>query len=60
MRVLDSNPISHHLAIGTPIGPHVTPIAATVFRHQATRVTRNVREFSRVTGLHWVNGHATR
>lgn len=60
MRVLDSNPISHHLAIGTPIGPHDTPIAATVFRHQATWVTRNVREFSRVTGLQWVNWHATR
>ncbi len=42
---------------GTPIGPHDTLIAATALRHQATLVTRNVREFSRVAGLLWVNWH---
>jgi len=44
-------------AAGTPIGPHDTLIAATVLRHQATLVTRNVREFSRVPGLQWLNWH---
>jgi tRNA(fMet)-specific endonuclease VapC len=39
-------------AAGTPTGPHDTLIAATAQRHQATLVTRNVREFSRVAGLH--------
>lgn len=42
-------------ALGTPIGPHDTLIAATALRHQATLVTRNVREFSRVAGLQWLN-----
>lgn len=42
---------------GTPIGPHDTLIAATALRHQATLVTRNVREFSRVPGLQWLNWH---
>ncbi len=44
-------------AVGTPIGPHDTLIAATALRHQATLVTHNVREFSRVPGLLWVNWH---
>ena len=44
---------------GTPIGPHDTLIAATALRHQATLVTRNVREFSRVPGLQWLNWHET-
>ena len=44
-------------AAGTPIGPHETLIAATALRHQATLVTRNVREFSCVPGLLWVNWH---
>ena len=44
-------------AAGAPIGPHDTLIAATVLRHQATLVTRNVREFSRVAGLRWVDWH---
>ena len=44
-------------AVGTPIGPHHTLIAATALRHQATLVTRNVREFSRVPGLQWLNWH---
>ena len=44
-------------AAGTPIGPHDTLIAATALRHQATLVTRHVREFSRVPGLQWVNWH---
>lgn len=45
-------------AAGTPIGPHDTLIAATALRHQATLVTRNAREFSRVPGLLWLNWHA--
>ncbi len=44
-------------AVGTPIGPHDTLIAATALRYQATLVTRNVREFSRVPGLQWLNWH---
>ena len=46
-------------AAGTPIGPHDTMIAATALRYQATLVTRNVREFSRVQGLQWLNWHET-
>ena len=42
-------------AVGTPIGPHDILIAATALRHRATLVTRNVREFSRVPGLHWLS-----
>ncbi|HEX5391723.1 MAG TPA: type II toxin-antitoxin system VapC family toxin [Rhodocyclaceae bacterium] len=44
-------------AVGMPIGPHDTLIAATALRHQATLVTRNVREFSRVAGLQCLNWH---
>ncbi len=44
-------------ALGTPIGPHDTLIAATALRHQATLVTRNVREFARVPGLQVLNWH---
>lgn len=44
-------------AAGTPIGPHDTLIAATAMRHQAVLVTRNIREFSRVPGLQWLNWH---
>lgn len=44
-------------AVGTPIGPHDTLIAATALRHQATLVTRNIREFSRVPGLQCLNWH---
>ena len=44
-------------AAGTPIGPRDTLIAATALRYQATLVTRNVREFSRVQGLQWLNWH---
>jgi tRNA(fMet)-specific endonuclease VapC len=44
-------------AAGTPIGPHDTLIAATAMRYQSTLVTRNVREFSWVQGLQWVNWH---
>lgn len=44
-------------AVGTPIGPHDTLIAATALSYQATLVTRNVREFSRVQGLQWLNWH---
>ena len=46
-------------AAGTPIGPHHTLIAATARRHQATLVTRNVKEFARVPGLQWLNWHET-
>jgi tRNA(fMet)-specific endonuclease VapC len=42
---------------GTPMGPHDTLIAATVLRHQGTLVTRNLREFARVPGLHVLNWH---
>jgi len=42
---------------GNPIGPHDLLIAATVLRHGATLITRNVREFSRVSGLRIVNWH---
>ena len=44
-------------AAGTPIGPHNTLIAATTLHHRATLVTRNVHEFSRVSGLQWLNWH---
>ncbi len=44
-------------AAGTPIGPHDILIAATALRHQATLVTRKVREFARLPGLMWVNWH---
>ena len=44
-------------AAGTPIGPHDSLIAATALRHQATLITRNVREFARVSGLQWQNWH---
>ena len=44
-------------AAGTPIGPHDTLIAATALRYQATLVTRNVREFSRIQGLQLLNWH---
>ena len=44
-------------ASGMPIGPHDTLIAATALRHQATLVTRNVREFARVPGLQCLNWH---
>jgi tRNA(fMet)-specific endonuclease VapC len=47
----------HLEAAGTPIGPHDTLIAATALRHQATLVTRNSREFSRVPGLQWLSWH---
>lgn len=42
---------------GNPIGPHDILIAATALRHGAVLVTRNVREFSRVPGLQWINWH---
>lgn len=42
-------------AVGTPVGPHGTLIAATALRHQTTMITRNVRDFSRVPGLQWHN-----
>ncbi len=42
---------------GKPIGPHDTLIAATALRHQATLVTRNISEFSRVPGLQCLNWH---
>lgn len=46
-------------AAGSPIGAHDTLIAATAIRHQAVLVTRNVREFSRVQGLQWLNWQET-
>lgn len=44
-------------AAGAPSGPHAVLIAATALRHQAILVTRNVREFSHVRGLQWVDWH---
>ena len=44
-------------AAGTPIDPHDTLIAATALRYQATLVTRNVREFSRIQGRQLLNWH---
>ncbi len=38
-------------AIGQPIGPNDTLIAAIAVNHQATLVTRNQREFQRVGNL---------
>lgn len=43
--------------VGTPIGPHDLLIAATVLRHNAMLVTRNVREFGRVKDLLCVDWH---
>ena len=40
---------------GTPIGPLDTLIAAQALSRDATLVTNNVREFSRVAGLQWQN-----
>lgn len=40
---------------GSPIGPLDVLIAGTALAHRATLVTRNVREFSRVTGLRVVD-----
>jgi len=40
-------------AKGTPIGPNDLFIAATALAREATLVTRNFREFSRVPGLRW-------
>ena len=45
-------------AAGVGIGPHDTLIAATAMRYQGELVTRNVREFSRVAGLRWVDWHS--
>lgn len=39
---------------GTPIGPMDYLIAATALAHDATLITRNTREFSRVPGLRWI------
>lgn len=39
---------------GKPIGPNDFLIAATALARNATLVTRNVREFSRVPALRWV------
>lgn len=37
---------------GVPIGPNDMLIAAVALTHDVTLVTHNVREFSRVSGLH--------
>ena len=46
-------------SLGTPIGPHDVLIAATAMRHHSPLVSRNVREFSRVSGLQVLNWHDT-
>jgi len=38
---------------GTPIGPYDLLIAAQAVRNNATLVTANIKEFSRVPGLDW-------
>lgn len=38
-------------ARGTPIGPNDTLIAAIALAHRATLITRNQREFERISGL---------
>ena len=43
------------LRLGTPIGPLDTQIAAHALALEATLVTNNVREFSRVSGLNLIN-----
>ena len=43
---------------GHGIGPMDTLIAATALAHDATLVTRNVGEFSRITGLKLANWYA--
>jgi tRNA(fMet)-specific endonuclease VapC len=40
---------------GTPIGTYDILIAAQAVRRNITLLTANVREFSRVSGLHWQN-----
>lgn len=45
-------------AQGTPIGPYDLLIAAIAIAHNATLVTHNVREFSRVAGLQYVDWQA--
>ena len=44
-------------AAGTPIGAHDLLLAATALRHGTALVTRNVRKFARVPGLHCINWH---
>ncbi|HVL56749.1 MAG TPA: PIN domain-containing protein [Burkholderiaceae bacterium] len=39
------------------MGPPDTLIAATALAHGATLVTRNLREFGRIAGLHVVDWH---
>jgi tRNA(fMet)-specific endonuclease VapC len=38
---------------GKPIGAYDLLMAAQALRHELTLVTSNLREFSRVKGLHW-------
>lgn len=38
---------------GTPIGSYDLQIVAIALAHHLTLVTHNIREFSRVEGLHW-------
>lgn len=42
-------------AAGTPIGAYDLLIAGQCIQNQCTVVTANVKEFSRVSGLKWVN-----
>ena len=43
---------------GNPIGPYDTMIAAIAIANDATLVTHNVDEFSRVIGLRWEDWEA--
>lgn len=38
---------------GRPLGPMDNLIAGTALAHQATLITHNIEEFSRVPGLRW-------
>jgi tRNA(fMet)-specific endonuclease VapC len=46
---------AHLEQAGTPIGPNDTWIAAEALHHKLVLVTDNVREFTRVPGLHVEN-----
>ena len=45
-------------SLGTPIGPNDLMIAATARAHDATLITNNTREFSRIVGLRVVDWEA--
>jgi tRNA(fMet)-specific endonuclease VapC len=52
-----SGAAAHLERAGEAIGPLDTLIAATALSHGSVLVTRNLREFARVSGLKMVNWH---